>query len=67
MLICPHYWGKKIILGNLNKENFLDIWFNKKALYLRQKLNNSNRNFSPCNVCDVEGTLIGEKNSKYFL
>ena len=67
VLICPHDWGKKIILGNLNKENFLDIWFNKKALYLRQKLNNSNRNFSPCNVCDVEGTLIGEKNSKYFL
>ena len=67
VLICPHDWGKKIILGNLNKENFLDIWFNKKALYLRQKLYNSNRNFSPCNVCDVEGTLIGEKNSKYFL
>ena len=66
VLICPHDWGKKIILGNLNKENFLDIWFNEKALYLRKKLNNSNRNFSPCNVCDVEGTLIGEKNSKYF-
>ncbi len=66
VLMCPHDWGKKIILGNLNKQNFLDIWFSKKSLYLRKKLNNSNRNFAPCNVCDVEGTFMGEKNSKFY-
>ncbi len=66
VLICPHDWGKKIILGNLKKEKFLDIWFKKKAMHLRKKLNSSERNFSPCNVCDVDGTLIGKKNSKYF-
>lgn len=66
VLMCPHDWGKKIILGNLVKENFLDIWFSKKSLKIRKLLNNSNRNFSPCNVCDVEGTFMGEKNSKYF-
>ena len=27
VLMCPHDWGKKIILGNLNKDKFLDIWF----------------------------------------
>ena len=31
VLICGHDWGKKIILGNLNKEKFLDIWFSKKG------------------------------------
>jgi len=66
VLMCPHDWGKKVILGNLNKENFLDVWFSKKSLTLRKMLNNSNRNFTPCNVCDVEGTFMGEKNSKYF-
>ena len=66
VLICPHDWGKKIILGNLNKENFLDIWFNKKSMQVRKMLNSSNRNFKPCNVCDVIGTLMGEKNSSYF-
>ena len=66
VLICPHDWGKKIILGNLNHENFLDIWFSKKSLKVRKMLNLSNRNFKPCNVCDVIGTLMGEKNSKYF-
>ncbi len=66
VLMCPHDWGKKVLLGNLTKENFLDIWFSKKSLRIRKMLNNSNRNFAPCNVCDVEGTFMGEKNSEYF-
>lgn len=66
VLMCPHDWGKKIILGNLNKDKFLDIWFNKKSMKIRKMLNNSNRNFTPCNVCDVEGTFMGKKNSGYF-
>lgn len=67
VLMCPHDWGKKIILGNLNKENLIDIWFKKKSINIRKILNKSNRNFTPCNVCDVEGTLIGKVNADFFL
>ena len=66
VLMCPHDWGKKIILGNLNKEKLIDIWFSKKSMNIRKLLNKSNRNFTPCNVCDVEGTFMGEKNAEYF-
>ena len=66
VLMCPHDWGKKIILGNLNKENLTEIWFSKKSMQIRKMLNKSNRNFTPCNVCDVEGTFMGEKNAGYF-
>jgi radical SAM protein with 4Fe4S-binding SPASM domain len=66
VLMCPHDWGKKIILGNLNNERLIDIWFNKKSMKIRKMLNNSNRNFTPCNVCDVDGTFMGKKNSLYF-
>ena len=66
VLMCPHDWGKKIILINLNKEKLLDIWFNKKSMKIRKLLNNSNRDFKPCNVCDVDGTFMGKKNSQYF-
>jgi len=66
VLMCPHDWGKKIILGNLNKEKLIDIWFSNKSINLRKSLNNSNRNFAPCNVCDVDGTFMGKKNSEYF-
>ena len=66
VLMCPHDWGKKLILGNLNKEKLTDIWFSKKSMRIRKMLNQSNRNFSPCNVCDVDRTMMGKKNSSYF-
>ena len=66
VLMCPHDWGKKIILGNLNDQKLIDIWFSKKSINIRKMLHNSNRNFTPCNVCDVEGTLMGRKNSEYY-
>ena len=66
VLICPHDWGKKIILGNLEKEKLIDIWFSDKAMKIRKKLVNLDRKFSPCNLCDVDGTLMGKKNSNYF-
>ena len=66
VLICPHDWGKKIILGNLNNSKLTDIWFSKRAISIRKMLNKSQRNFTPCNLCDVDGTLMGKKNSTYF-
>ena len=66
VLICPHDWGKKIVLGNFNFQSLKEIWFSKKAIRIRSLLNQANRNFSPCNVCDVEGTLLGENISKFF-
>ena len=66
VLMCPHDWGKKIILGNLNKEKLIDIWFSKKSIGIRKMLHKSNRNFTPCNVCDVEGTLMGKTNSNFY-
>ena len=63
VLMCPHDWGKKRILGNLKKDTFLKIWTSKFAKNNRIRLNNSDRNFSPCDVCDVKGTLIGGKHA----
>ena len=42
-------------------QSLKEIWFSKKAIKIRSLLNQSNRNFSPCNVCDVKGDLIGSK------
>jgi short-subunit dehydrogenase len=60
--MCPHDWGKKIILGNLNNEKLIDIWFSKKSMRIRKMLNNSNRNFSPCNVCDETAKIFLKNN-----
>ena len=29
-LICSHDWGKKLVVGNLKNESFIDIWCNQK-------------------------------------
>ena len=63
VLMCPHDWGKKRILGNLNNSSFMEIWTSRMAKINRKNLYKGNRNFSPCDVCDVKGTLIGEKHA----
>ena len=64
VLMCSHDWGKKNILGNLNNQTFLEIWLNDRTKKARRKLNSADRGFSPCNVCDVKGDLIGERHSR---
>ena len=59
ILICSHDWGKKLVVGNLNNETFIDIWLNQKFNLARKNLYNANRNFSPCYKCDVTGTFMG--------
>lgn len=61
VLMCSHDWGKKNILGNLNKEKIMDVWLSDNAMTSRKNLSKGNREFSPCNVCDAGGTLIGKK------
>lgn len=59
VLLCPHDWGKKNVVGNMKKESFRDIWLGHAFMEARESLAVGNRNFQPCNVCDVRGTLMG--------
>ena len=43
VLMCPHDWGKKIILGNLNTDKFIDIWFSEQSMKIRKKEKNFQR------------------------
>tara|TARA_B100000787_G_C16192579_1_gene298447 strand:- start:1513 stop:2427 length:915 start_codon:yes stop_codon:yes gene_type:complete len=61
VLMCSHDWGKKNILGNLNKSSLKDIWMSQNSHDARDKLFNGKRTFQPCNKCDVSGDLIGGK------
>ncbi len=62
VLLCPHDWSKKSILGNLKESSIFDIWNGDKLNLIREKLSNKNRNFTPCNTCDVHGDVIGREN-----
>jgi len=64
VLVCSHDWGKKLVVGNLKNENFIDIWRNQKFSLARKNLYQANRNFSPCDKCDVTGTFMGHSHAK---
>lgn len=60
-LICPNDWDKRKIIGNVNKENILDIWNNEQFKNVRQRLLNKDRNSKPCEKCNVNGTHVGKE------
>ena len=63
VLICSNDWKKKAVVGNVIKEekSLVEIWSNEKFISFRKKLMMSDRSHSPCNLCDVNGTLNGKK------
>ena len=61
VLMCPHDWGKKKIMGNLVKQGFLDVWLGSSFNTAREMLAKGDRRIVPCNVCDVKGGLMGAK------
>ncbi len=67
VITCSHDWGKKLLMGNLYKESIFEIWTGVKFAQARKKLLKADRNFSPCNVCDVRGNLIGSKHAEYWV
>lgn len=60
VLICSHDWGKKLVVGNIKNEKFLDIWTNKYFNEARKKLVKGDRKFEPCDKCDVLGVVMGK-------
>lgn len=60
VLLCPHDWRKKLIVGNLNDQTIHDLWDSNVLKRVRRNLSNGDRNFAPCNECDVDGTLMGK-------
>ncbi len=63
VLICSHDWGKKSIIGNMVDNDFLEIWLSEEMLKIREDLGQARRKLSPCDVCDVRGSLIGRQHA----
>ncbi len=64
VLLCPHDWGKKLIVGNMKTQNFKDLWLSPGFATARRRLIRGDRGFDPCRVCDVKGTLMGKDHAK---
>ena len=64
VLLCPHDWGKKLVVGNVAKEHLIAIWTGKLLTQVRKRLGAADRRAPPCNVCDVPGTFQGGEHFK---
>lgn len=61
VLVCVQDWNKDVKFGNVEKESLWDIWNKKEFKEYRKHLANGERSLSPCNGCNVNGTLHGTK------
>lgn len=61
VLLCPHDWGKRLIVGNLKDDHIVDLWTGSVLTRTRKRLGGGDRKFAPCNVCDVLGTRQGRQ------
>ena len=60
VLLCPHDWGKHLCAGTLQEQSVLAVWTGPILTDVRTRLARSDRDFSPCVVCNVAGNLLGQ-------
>ena len=59
VLFCSNDWGREIIVGNVMNSSVRELWLSERMLEVRRALMKGDRSHSPCNACDVHGTLSG--------
>jgi len=61
--LCPHDWNRRKRSGNAMLQPIIEIWNSKMLRQYRSRLASGKRNLSPCNNCNADGTLVGEKHA----
>jgi len=66
VMLCVQDWNKKVKFGNVNLDPLFDIWKSHNINKYRKMLGNGVRGISPCNQCNVDGTLHGYNHVKFW-
>ena len=61
VFLCPQDWQRRITMGNIMQKNFFDIWIGSTLSKFRKSHLNGDRSQSPCNSCNANGMVYGEK------
>jgi len=68
VLVCSEDWGRESNVGNVLESSVKDIWLGSKLLEYRKQLSQGKRsNCSPCNKCNINGTLFGKEQAQRFI
>jgi len=63
VFLCPQDWQRRIAMGNIMQNSIYEIWKNKIMSRYRKDLLNGSRKSSPCNNCNADGTILGQKHA----
>ena len=67
-ICCNDWFRKQKPLGNIYESCINDIWMSNKSVGMRKDLLKGYRkNYSPCDVCDVDGCKIGKPSAELWL
>jgi len=61
VLLCTHDWGRKLVVGNVRDQPLQALWDGDTMKRVRRRLAGADRGVAPCDVCDVDGTLMGAR------
>lgn len=64
VFLCPQDWQRRITMGNIMQQSIFDIWTGKIFEKYRKNLLEGRRCNSPCNLCNAEGTVLGNNHAK---
>jgi len=66
-LLCFNDWGRRAdVSGNVNDQSVRDLWLSPDMERYRRCLLEADRSLTPCDTCDVVGTLHGEDAFRAF-
>lgn len=63
VFLCPQDWQRKMTTGNVEKEDFFEIWTGSTISKFRKNLLEGNRCDKPCTECNAEGTVLGKNHA----
>ena len=55
--LCCHDWKEKVVVANLKDDSLHNIWHESFREYREELIKNNRKNISPCNKCNVNGTV----------
>ena len=66
VFLCPQDWQRRVTMGNMMQEDIYNIWVGKIMSKYRKDLLKGKRIASPCDVCNAQGTLLGQTHAKIW-
>jgi len=64
VFLCPQDWQRRVTMGNIMQKSFFEIWNGSVLNKFRKSHLKGDRSLSPCNSCNAEGMVYGEKHFK---